>query len=221
MQPVERRRTRRAAAARGARGSALVAVLLVVLVLTVVGIGAAFLTSTEDRTSGNADLSRTGFYAAEAGLRDAESSVATFAAANAGNVTPLLAVPDDPADVYQPPGGGHPAYLLNLTARSFRNVVMAEQLERGQTRPMYSVFVRNNAEDAGGPNVDTDRRVNVVVVGQAVLVDASGNPVLDGNGAPTIGITKVLEEQLETNPEGSAAATQKGSNVGGTSSGAK
>ena len=54
-----------------------------------------------------------------------------------------------------------------------------------------------------------------------VLVDASGNPVLDANGIPTIGITKVLEEQIETNPEGSAAATQKGANTGGTSAGAR
>jgi hypothetical protein len=209
------------AARRSARGSALVAVLLVVLVLTIVGIGVAFYTSTEDRTAGNADLARVGFYAAEAGLREAESAIATYAAANAGIVTPLLAVPADPKDVYRPPGSGNAAYLLRLAARTYRNVVLGPQVGLGATRPMYSVFVRNNPEDTGGPNTDTDRRVNVVVVGQAVLVDGAGAPVLDGSGNPTMGITKVLEEQIETNPEGSAAATQKGTNVGGTSSGAK
>ena len=87
---------------------------------------------------------------------------------------------------------------------------------------MYSVFIRNNTEDTtGGNNNDSDRRVNLVVVGQMVVVDGNGDPVLDGNGNPTIGITKILEEQIQTNAEGSAAATQKGSNVGGTSAGAK
>ena len=63
--------------------------------------------------------------------------------------------------------------------------------------------------------------MNLVVVGQMVLVDASGNPILGSNGIPTVGITKILEEQLQTDPEGTSAATQKGANVGGTSAGAK
>lgn len=206
----------------GRRGSALITVLLVVLVLTVVGIGVAFFASTEDRISGNTKMSRIGFYAAEAGLRDAEAAVTTFSSANAGNASALLVAPTDPDDVYVPPGGGRPAYILKLPNRNFRNVVIATDLGDARTRAMYSVFIRNNAEDTtGGNNSDTDRRVNLVVVGQMVLVDASGNPILDANGVPTTGITKILEEQLQTDPEGTSAATQKGANVGGTSAGAK
>ena len=86
---------------------------------------------------------------------------------------------------------------------------------------MYTVYVRNNADDPGGKALDQDQRINIVVVGQMVLVDSAGNPIRDSVGNPTIGIRKVLEEQIMTNPEGSAAATQKGSNVGGTSAGVK
>jgi hypothetical protein len=218
MNATQRSRTARSRE----RGSALIAVVLVALVLTVVGLGIAFFASTEDQTSGNTKMSRVGFYAAEAGLREAEVAVTAFAQENSGNASALLALPTDPDDVYTPPGGGRPAYLLRLPNRNFRNVVLAQGLGDASTRAMYSVFVRNNAEDTtGGNNSDSDRRVNLVVVGQMVQVDGSGNPVLDGNGNPTIGITKILEEQLQTNAEGSAAATQKGSNVGGTSSGAK
>ena len=44
------------------------------------------------------------------------------------------------------------------------------------TKSMYSVFIRNNLEDPGGDNSDTDRRVNLVVVGQMVLVDGNDAP---------------------------------------------
>ena len=204
------------------RGSALITVILVVLVLTVVGLGVAFFTSTEDKISGNTKMSRIGFYAAEAGLRDGEVAVTRFAQANAGNATSLLAAPADPADVYNPPGGGRPAYILRLPGRNFRNVVIDTNLGDATQKAMYSVFIRNNLEDTvGGNNGDGDRRVNIVVVGQMVLVDGSNNPILDAAGNPTTGITKVIEEQIETNPEGTSAATQKGANVGGTSAGAK
>ena len=204
------------------RGSALITVILVALVLTVMGLGLAYFASTEDRISGNTKMSRVGFYAAEAGLRDAEAAVTTYAQANAGTAAGLLAAPTDPNDVYTPPGGGRPAYILRLPNRNFRNVVIAQNLGDASTRAMYSVFIRNNLEDTvGGNNADSDRRVNLVVVGQMVLVGGTGSPILDASGIPTVGISKILEEQLQTNPEGSAAATQKGANVGGTSSGAK
>ncbi len=202
------------------RGSALITVLIVVLVLTVVAIGIAFFTSTEDRISGNARMSRVGFYAAEAGLRQAEALVTNFTAALGGSASSLLA--GTGADVYSPPGGGRPAYLLKLNSVSYRNVVVDQKLGDDAMRPMYSLFIRNNQEDPGGDNADTDGRVNIIAVGQMVLVDPSTNtPVVDKNGNPTIGITKILEEQIDTNPEGSSAATQKGANTGGTSAGAK
>ena len=218
------------------RGSALITVILVALVLTVVGLGIAYFASTEDRTSGNVRMAQTGFYAAEAGLRDAEAAVTTYLRANSGAATNLLALAGKnlakyPAgDVYDPPGGGRPAYLLEgdaamagLAGRAFSNVLLPAPPgdTSSRTRAMYTVFLPNNEEDPGGDNADTDNRVNLVVVGQAVLIDGSGNVVLDANGNPTIGITKVLEEQLDSNLEGLAAATQKGANAGGTSAGVK
>jgi hypothetical protein len=227
-------RSLRPAGAPRRRGSALIVVILVVLVLTVVGLGIAHFTSTEDRMSGNTKMSRVGFYAAEAGLRDAEAAVTSYVQLNLGIATPLLAVPTgDEArpwplgNVYTPPGGGHTAYLLKLPNRNFRNVVINQDLGDPATKAMYTVFIRNNSEDTldtatnkGGPNNDTDKKVNLVVIGQMVLVDGSNAPILR-DGVPTVGISKILEEQLLTIPEGSATATQKGANVGGTSSGAK
>ena len=202
------------------RGSALITVLIVVLVLTVVAIGIAFFTSTEDKISGNARMSRVGFYAAEAGLRQGESLVTNFATGVGGSASPLLT--GTGADIYSPPGGGRPAYLLKLDGVTYRNVVLEQKLGDDAMRPMYSLFIRNNQEDPGGDNADTDGRVNIIAVGQMVLVDPSTNAlIVDKNGNPTIGITKVLEEQIDTNPEGSSPATQKGANTGGTSAGAK
>jgi hypothetical protein len=201
------------------RGSALITVIVVVLILTVVGLGVAFFSSTEDRISGNAKMSRAGFYAAEAGLRQAESLVTNFTTTLGGSPSSLLS--GTGSDLYSPPGGGRTAFLLKIGGVSYRNVVLAQTLGDASTRPMYSLFVRNNQEDPGGDTTDTDSRINIIAVGQMVLVDGAGDPVVDGSGNPTIGITKVLEEQLDTNPTGSAAATQKGANAGGTSAGAK
>ncbi|MCL4807513.1 MAG: hypothetical protein KJ062_06920 [Thermoanaerobaculia bacterium] len=219
MRAIETQPDRLPPGARRRRGSALITVLLVVLALTVIGIGVAFFTSTEDRISGNARMSRVGFYAAEAGLRQAESLVTNFTTTLGGNASSLLS--GTGANIYAPPGGGRPAYLLTIAGVSYRNVVLAQPLGDDRSRAMYSLFIRNNEEDSGGDNLDSDGRVNIIAVGQMVLVDASGNPVLDGDGNPTVGITKVLEEQIDSSPEGSAAATQKGANTGGTSAGAK
>ncbi|MBP7676741.1 MAG: hypothetical protein KBB14_10495 [Thermoanaerobaculia bacterium] len=201
------------------RGSALITVIIVVLVLTVVGLGVAYFASTEDRTSGNAKMSRAGFYAAEAGLRQAEALVTTFTTTLGNSPTALLT--GTGTDLYSPPGGGRTAYLLKIGSDTYKDVVLDQTLGDDRTRPMYSLYVRNNQEDPGGDSTDTDARLNIIAVGQVVLVNASGKPILDGSGNPTIGITKVLEEQLDTNPTGSAAATQKGANTGGTSAGAK
>lgn len=231
--PIRRRSAR--------RGSALITVILVALVLTVVGLGIAYFASTEDKTSGNTEMARVGFYAAEAGLRDAEARVSDYAQLNNSDATELIDLtyssgsaidtrPWPAGDVYTPPGGGRPAYLLEIAGTKYRNIVIPQDLGNPSTRAMYSIFVRNNEEDeqftggvltAGGNNHDTDKKINIVVVGQMVLVDPSTKAPILRNGVPTIGITKVLEEQLYTEVEGSAAATQKGTNVSGTSSGAK
>lgn len=211
-------RRRRLAPRSQRRGSALIIVVLVVLVLTVVGLGIAFFASTEDRTSGNVRMSRVGFYAAEAGLRQAEVLVTNYATTG-GDVSTLLS--GSASDTYSPPGGGRPAYLLKISGTPYRRIVLEQNLGDPSTRAMYSLFIRNNQDDfLGTDNVDGDRKINIIAVGQMVLVDGAGKLIVDGAGNPTIGITKILEEQIETNPEGSAAATQKGANTGGTSSGA-
>ena len=198
------------------RGSALIIVLLVVLVLTIVGVGVAFFSSTEDRTSGNAKASRIGFYAAETGLRFAEFTVTDYAS-KGGSIPAILK-----GTVYNPPGGGRPAYLLEIAGVKYENVVLGQELGDANLRPMYSLYVRNNQEDVlGGDNDDKDRKINIIAVGQMALVDSAGNLVVDGSGNPTVGITKILEEQLDSNPQGAAAATQKGANAGGTGGGAK
>ncbi len=202
------------------RGSALITVLIVVLVLTVVGIGIAFFTSTEDKISGNARMTRVGFYAAEAGLRQAESLVTNFTTTLGGSASSLLT--GTGPNVYSPPGGGRPAYLLQIGGNAYRNVIVDQKLGDDAARPMYSLFIRNNQEDPGGDNTDTDGRVNIIAVGQMVLVNPATDALItDASGNPTVGITKVLEEQIDTSPEGSSAATQKGANTGGTSAGAK
>ena len=152
---------RRSAAPR--RGSALIIVILVALVLTVIGLGIAFFATTEDKTSGNVRMSKVGFYAAEAGLREAEAAITTYASSRpAGDCTPLLT-----GTPYNPPGGGRPAYPLVIDGRRFANIVLPVELGDPSTRAMYSVFVRNNEEDlTGGNNADSDKRINIVVVGQ-------------------------------------------------------
>ena len=119
------------------RGSALITVIVVVLILTVVGLGVAFFSSTEDRISGNAKLSRAGFYAAEAGLRQAEALVTNFTTTLSNSPTVLLS--GTGSDLYSPPGGGRTAYLLKIGGVTYRNVVLAQTLGDDRTRDRKSV----------------------------------------------------------------------------------
>ncbi len=201
------------------RGSALIMALLVILVLTTVGIGLAYFTATEDRSSGNARLQKAGFYAAEAGLRAGEVALSDVVA---GNVDPTSLLPSaaevtattPSSTTYDPPGGGNRAKLFTFNG-SYKEKVASQSLDDPNARLIYTLWIRNNPEDVGGAAwQDVDKKVNLVSVGEYVTVDGTGAIV-------SRGIQKVLEEQVNLKPEGSAAATQKGGQAGGTGSGMK
>ena len=202
------------------RGSALVMALLVVLVLTTVGIGLAYLTTVEDRISGNARIQKAGFYAAESGLRTGEQFLSEFVAGNLDPNTLLptaadVAASPAPAKTYDPPGGGYRARLLEDASTSFYQQVAAANLDDPNARLVFSLYIRNAAEDSSGNAfTNVDKKVNLIAVGEYVTVDSAGNIV-------SRGIQKVLEEQVNLKPEGNSAATQEGGVAGGTGSGTK
>ena len=203
------------------RGSALVSVILVLLVLTIVGVGIAYFTSMEDRLSGNTRITKAGFYAADAGLRRAEAILnglsdlsGACAPVSLTNLfqtgsTPTLAVP----------GGGYTAIPLDLTGLStaacltplgiaqqkFYNVpVPVDAGTPVVDRATYSLYVRNNVDDASGSaTVDDDGIINVVSVGTVTLTAGTT-------------LTRILEEQLLLTTGGAFGSSQKNLNAGGT-----
>lgn len=201
------------------RGSALVSVILVLLVLTIVGVGIAYFTSMEDRLSGNTRIAKTAFYAADAGLRRAELALSDTAGLTntctpisltnilSTGATPTLAVPS----------GGNPAIPLDLTSFNQAGcLAAADQIKYLDIpipivagtpvvdRATYSLYVRNNIEDAAGtPTTDADNVINIVSVGSVQLV------------AGTV-VTRILEEQVVLSIGGSFGSSQKGLNAGGT-----
>ena len=192
------------------RGSALIVALVAILILTVIGIGVAYLTTTEDRISGNDKVSKIGFYSAEAGLRNGESLLAKFVVGG-GNLDTLFA-----GTTYSPPGGGWTAYLLKAGAYAtsgVQDVVIQSASLDPSGRGIYTLYVRNNEDDLGGSAThDVDKKINIIAVGEYVIVDGSGNVV-------TRGIQKVLEEQVNLTKVGAMVNTQKGVNPAGTGSG--
>ena len=209
------------------RGSALVSVILVLLVLTIVGVGIAYFTSMEDRLSGNTRMAKAGFYAADAGLRRGEALLTKFInmpAATCGSppgapltLTQLLAARTAPTR--NVPGGGYDAQVLNLS--TFNNtppclgVVDAVAYYPGVLIPAptgvavvdrvtYSLFLRNNVDDAQGTaTTDGDNIVNLISVGTVQL-------------ATGVVVTKIVEEQLLLTTGGGSTGGQKNVNAGGT-----
>ncbi len=203
------------------RGSALVSVILVLLVLTIVGVGIAYFTSMEDRLSGNTRITKAGFYAADAGLRRAEtilSSVVGLTGACAPlSLNDVLGTGSTPALAV--PGGGYTAIPLDLTTLStagcltplgipqqkFINVPLP--VDAGTPvvdRATYSLYVRNNQDDASGSaTLDNDGVINVVSVGTVTLTAGTT-------------VTRILEEQLLLTTGGAFGSLQKDLNAGGT-----
>ena len=202
-----------------ARGSALVSVILVLLVLTIVGVGIAYFTSMEDRLSGNTRIAKTAFYAADAGLRRAELALSDTAGLKSTcapiSLTNILSTGSTPA--ISVPGGGYSAIPLDLTTFNAAGCLpAADQIKflnipipvvSGTPvvdRALYSLYVRNNVDDAGGTATsDNDNIINVVSVGSVQLV------------AGTV-VTRILEEQVVLSIGGSFGSSQKGLNAGGT-----
>lgn len=188
------------------RGSALIMAVLVVLVLTIIGIGIAFLSQTEDSISGNARLSREAFYAAETGLRKGEELMSTVLS-DGTVLTTLLSAAGTPLSI---PGGGSAA---PLTVRSVAYQDIVINPSPGSTdAAAYSIYVRNNIEDPSGAAADSDRIINLVVLGQAVTLDTSVSP-------PTITrvlSTRILEEQFRLIASAGAGYPQGDINPAGT-----
>jgi PilX N-terminal len=206
------------------RGSALVSVILVLLVLTIVGVGIAYFTSMEDRLSGNTRITKAGFYAADAGLRRGEallSEVVKIAskACPAPTLSQLLAarsVPTLTVPALKVPGGGYDALVFDLSTistpaclgadrRAYLNVSIPSPASVSVVdRVTYSLYLRNNVDDALGTDiVDGDNIVNLVSVGTVQL-------------AAGVVVTKIVEEQLLLTTTGGAIGSQKDVNAGGT-----
>lgn len=205
------------------RGSALVSVILVLLVLTIVGVGIAYFTSMEDRLSGNTRIAKAGFYAADAGLRRGEallSKVVNLNPTACGTVSVSQLLVARSGSDPKVPGGGYPALLLDLStfnsssaclgtdAQAYTNVSIPPPTAVSVVdRVTYSLYLRNNVDDASGTEtVDTDNIVNLVSVGTVQL-------------ATGVLVTKIVEEQLNLGATGAMASTQKGVNPAGTGSG--
>lgn len=207
-------RTRRDRPARPARGAAYLIVLLVVLILTIVGLGVAYFSRVEDRTSGNIRLSKTAFYAAETGLRTGERALTNAAA---GSATTLLAYTGGtPLSV---PGGSAQGIPLVVSGVTFDQTLTPAAGTSGEVAT-FTLYVRNNVEDPGNrntPPTDTDNIINLISVGQVWTssgVDAFGVPVRQ-----RLLSTKILEEQILFSAQGQGAPTQEGVNSSGTNTG--
>ena len=200
------------------RGSALVSVILVLLVLTIVGVGIAYFTSMEDRLSGNTRISKAGFYAADAGLRRGEALlnrvINLSTACGAPNLSQILAARSSP--VLKVPGGGYDAQVLDLSTLSNAGCLGADRTAFGDVpipkpasvsvvdRVTYSLYLRNNVDDASGTDaLDTDNIINLVSVGTVQL-------------ATGVLVTKIVEEQLLLSAGGGDTGGQKNVNQGGT-----
>jgi len=203
------------------KGSALIITILVVLVLTMVGIASLFFMTTEERIANVSRLERSAFYAAETGLRAAETSILNQYGSNTNIGTTLLSYQRTTDNVFQVPNGGtvHPVAVVLTDANSVpqhNDPITGELIPQGEMRGIdifgnnagytltYSVYVRND-DDELSETVDNNRIISVVSVG--TLVTGSG-----------LTIRKVLEEMIGPSNGGGAPGTQQGQNTGGTGS---
>lgn len=188
------------------KGSALLTAILVILILTVIGLGIAYFTQVEDRISGNDRIAKEGFYAAEVGLRTGERLIQN-AVTNIGDVSnlyatsvPTIVLPDGTTagQLALPSVGAYPM-AVDLAAVPGAG---ATTIDRGQ----FTLYIQNNIEDLGGPVNETDQpaRMNLISIGVVQLANGS------------LGITKILEEQLLIAIAGTGAETQKQKDAGGT-----
>jgi hypothetical protein len=195
-----------------ARGTALVVVVVAVFVLTIVGVGLAYFSSTEDRISGNDKLQKEGFYTSEAGLRIAERALNNGSLSNTTLISGLLAATPGAVPAYGSPNtldlhdGGYTAVLLKIGATPYRDLPISFASGTTSDNPRYTLYIRNNKEDQGAgasATVDTDKVLNVISVGYIRLENGKR-------------ITKIIEEQISSVDMGTGSGFEKGSNEGGT-----
>ncbi len=214
----------------GERGIALIMVILLLLVLTALGITATMLMTQEDRISSRQETQKAALYAADAGLRRGEAILQNVPYSNT-NLTAFLAhtsvantVAVTPT-IPQPPGPWNNEHLgTYLTTLVGAGTELANQevtqVDTGgvtfnRVRAYYSLYVRNNPEDPGGPTTNTDALLRLVSVG--FLTDGKGvNPT---TGAANVLAVKILEEELNWGGQGGGNPNQIDVNAGATNSG--
>lgn len=215
------------------KGSALLTVILVVLVLTMVGIASVFFMTTEEKVANVSRLEKAAFYAAEIGLRRAETSIQNQYNVNNNCLTIMLNYNPSVQNewtVLQVPGSAttsvHPTAVVftdttDPEAQAVRNDPALEIIDpanaqipatemrgflvdnQGGYVSTYSLYIRND-DDESSHTADVNNIVNVISVG---LVVTPGGKV----------VRKVLEEGIAPVGAGNAGLLfQKGKNMGGT-----
>ncbi len=215
------------------KGSALITVILVVLVLTMVGIASLFFMTTEERITNTARLEKIAFYAAEIGLRRAETSIRSQYSVNPNCLTNMLSynpgvqsewtvlqVPGcaattsmhdtavvftDPTDLEVQAQRQDPALaLIDPDNSAIPPAEMRGFLVDNQGYvSTYNLYLRND-DDESSDTIDGNGIVNAISVG--LVVTPTGQV-----------IRKVLEEGIAPVGAGGAGFLfQKGRNMGGT-----
>jgi hypothetical protein len=192
------------------RGSAMALAILVILVLTIVGLAVAYFTQTEDRISGNARLVKAALYAADTGLRTGETIIGRGVSAGATIQNLISLYPGDSAITLP---GGKSAVPLRVNMIGFMNVLVPSPTGSREVA-RYTLYVRNNDEDPGGPAANMDDLINLISVGQVVVPGSGGT-------ADVVLTTKIIEEQLRLSATGNEFGAQKGANQGGTGAGTR
>lgn len=220
----------------GQRGVALVTVVLLLLVLTVLGVVATYLMTQEDRLSSRQELSKEAFYAAEAGLRHGERILGDVGMPSAQQITNWLQEPStvpcpatSPALPVHPPVGRDPSNWTTARLGTYLRDGGLEIANRevplavpsgvaANRRVFYSLYIRNNPEDAGNltdpvTNVAPDLRVRLVSVG--FVTDGTG---VVGGRANVLAV-RMLEEEVSWGTSLRDRSSQVIKDPGGTGSG--
>lgn len=219
------------------RGIALMTVILILLVLTVLGMTATMMMTQEDRLSSRQEIQKEAFYAAEAGLRHGERVFEDVTLSAAALTEKLQATytpaPSCPATIphapVHPPASRNPAAWTVQTLGTYLGVggvaIANRELESGSLtgrartrRAYYSLYVRNNPEDAGNldtpvSNQDPDNRLRLVSVG--FITDGSG---VDGSGQANVLAVRIVEEEIAWESRAGGTGMQDLQNAGGTGS---
>lgn len=145
------------ARSRAQRGFSLIVIFLLLALMAAAATAVLLASRTDTRVSGRHRETTLAFFAAEAGVAYGKAFLTTQWQPT-GYWTSVL---DDPANSVTYEVGGF-------------DIGGGDVLPKLNTRYTYSYS--NNANDTGGPNSDTDGRVIITSVGQAL--DRSGNKVL-------------------------------------------